>query len=299
MAIAKAPRIDLAKDDVSVMPYPHDALLSNRSLDWNGLYIQYHRQPPHEMAEHSYKQHRIIVHDQTLRSPMSTVIEDLTQPVQIAPGTITVIPANARNWARWNAEHQFVLIAFETDRLEQLIAETTIANKVELLPTLGQPNALIYNIGLALKAELESHESGQRLYIDALITALVAHLLRHFSVQKLVFPVVENGLSKRKLQQVTDYIHAHLEQDLTLAELAAVVHTSPSYFSSLFKQSMSLAPHQYVIQCRVEKAKQLLLRGEMSIAEIAQILGFSHQSHLNRHFKRLVGVTPKAFLKSQ
>jgi AraC family transcriptional regulator len=54
-----------------------------------------------------------------------------------------------------------------------------------------------------------------------------------------------------------------------------------------------------VIQCRVERAKQLLLQGELTVAEIAHHLGFTHQSHLSRHFKRLVGVTPKTFLKSQ
>jgi AraC family transcriptional regulator len=62
----------------------------------------------------------------------------------------------------------------------------------------------------------------------------------------------------------------------------------------LFKQSTGLTPHQYVIQCRVERAKQLLLQGELTIADIAYRVGFANQSHLNRHFKRLFGVTPKA-----
>ena len=70
---------------------------------------------------------------------------------------------------------------------------------------------------------------------------------------------------------------------------------SPSYFSRLFKQSTGYAPHQYVIRCRVERAKKLLLQEKLTIADIAYSLGFAHQSHLNRHFKRLVGVTPKKF----
>jgi AraC family transcriptional regulator len=112
-------------------------------------------------------------------------------------------------------------------------------------------------------------------------------------------PTTTTALPKQKLRQVTDYIEQHLEDDLGLVELATLVQMSPSYFSSLFKKATGLAPHQYVIQQRIERAKQLILQGELSIAEIAYRLGFTHQSHLSRHFKRLVGVTPKAFLKSQ
>jgi AraC family transcriptional regulator len=97
---------------------------------------------------------------------------------------------------------------------------------------------------------------------------------------------------------VTEYVAQHLDQNLTLATLAAIAHISPSYFSALFKNSTGLAPHQYVIHCRINRAKQLLLQG-VSMAEVASDSGFSHQSHLSRHFKRLVGVTPKEFLKSQ
>ncbi|MEG4942592.1 helix-turn-helix transcriptional regulator [Microcoleus sp. F4-D5] len=81
-------------------------------------------------------------------------------------------------------------------------------------------------------------------------------------------------------------------------ELAGIAQLSPYYFSRAFKQSVGISPHQYVIQQRVERAKQLLLQGNMSLYEIAIACGFTHQSHLTRHFKRLTGVTPKTLLKS-
>jgi len=101
------------------------------------------------------------------------------------------------------------------------------------------------------------------------------------------------GLTHTQLQQVLDYIHAHLDRDLSLAELAEVINISPTYFASLFKQAIEVSPHQYVVQQRVERAKLMLSKTDLAIADIALQVGFSSQSHLNQQFKRLTGMTPK------
>jgi AraC family transcriptional regulator len=80
---------------------------------------------------------------------------------------------------------------------------------------------------------------------------------------------------------------------LSLAELAAVINISATYFASLFKQAMGITPHQYVIQQRVERAKLMLSKTDLAIADIALQVGFSSQSHLTQQFKRFTGVTPK------
>jgi AraC family transcriptional regulator len=67
------------------------------------------------------------------------------------------------------------------------------------------------------------------------------------------------------------------------------------HFARLFKQTTGLPPHQFVIHKRVERAKRLIAAGRLSLSQIAIDVGFSDQSQLNRHFKRLVGVTPKRF----
>jgi AraC family transcriptional regulator len=299
MVVNEAVRVNLAGNNDLSMLYPHKPLLSSASTDWGGVYLQYHRQPPPEMVEHSCLQHRLIINDCTLRSPVIEIFEGENQLNPVSPGTVRVLPANAQTWAYWETEHQFMMLAFEPDLLARQATETTDISHVELLPIINPADPLIYSIGLTLKAELESGGVGGRMYVDAMTTALIAHLLRHYSVQKYSLPPVVNGLPKHTLQQVVDYIHEHLDRDLTLATLAAIAQISPSYFSNLFKQSTGLSPHQYVIRCRVDRAKQLLRQGKLSIAEIAYNLGFTHQSHFSHHFKRLVGSSPKAFLNSQ
>jgi AraC family transcriptional regulator len=104
------------------------------------------------------------------------------------------------------------------------------------------------------------------------------------------------GLSERKRRAVLEYIDKHLAAALTVRDLAAVAHLSPYHFARLFKISTGLPPHQYVIARRVERAKQLLRGGDdWTLAQVAARSGFFDQGHFTRHFKRLVGVTPKYF----
>lgn len=114
---------------------------------------------------------------------------------------------------------------------------------------------------------------------------------------QLALSVSADGLPKYPLNKAIDYIHAHLEQEIKLLQLANSVGMSQYYFCRLFKQSMGVSPHQYVLRQRVERAKQLLRRQQFSIVDVALQCGFASQSHLNRHFKRIVGVTPLTFLK--
>lgn len=105
--------------------------------------------------------------------------------------------------------------------------------------------------------------------------------------------VKNGGLTHSQWQQVSNYINTYLDRDLSLVEIAQVINISPTYFASLFKHATGISPHQYVIQKRVERAKMLLSKTDLAIANIALEVGFSSQSHLNQQFKRFTGMTPK------
>lgn len=171
---------------------------------------------------------------------------------------------------------------------------------VEIVPLLGGRDLRIEQIGLLLKAEVEAKGLlGGRLYAESLATALAIHLIRNHSflgktVARKAAREHNGGLSRRALKDAIDYVGDNLEKDLKLAEIAGAAHMSPYHFSRLFKQSTGLTPHRYVIERRVQRSKELLGGSTLPIAEIALLCGFANQSHLNRHFKRLLGVNPKA-----
>ena len=99
-----------------------------------------------------------------------------------------------------------------------------------------------------------------------------------------------------RLRRVTDYIREHLDQHLTLAQLGAVVYMSPYHFARLFQHSTGLPPHRFVVRARIDHAASLLLAApEPSIARISQTVGFRTPSHFATVFRRLMGVTPRAY----
>ncbi len=146
---------------------------------------------------------------------------------------------------------------------------------------------------MLLLAELKSGGMMGQLYVESLTQVLVIHLLRNYWTFTQEITSENRSLTRTQLQQAIDYIHTHLDRDLSLVELAGVVNISPTYFARLFKRAMGISPHQYVIQQRVERAKLMLSKTDLAIADIALQVGNSCQSHLTQQFKRLTGMTPK------
>jgi AraC family transcriptional regulator len=103
------------------------------------------------------------------------------------------------------------------------------------------------------------------------------------------------ALSQAKLSLVLEYIDSNLDHNVTLAELASLVELTPRYFCEVFRRAMGRPPHQFQIEQRIERAKSLLLRPLVPLRDIALMVGFSSQSHLNVYFRRIVGITPARY----
>ncbi|QRK13655.1 helix-turn-helix transcriptional regulator [Archangium violaceum] len=155
--------------------------------------------------------------------------------------------------------------------------------------------AQIEHLAWALEAEFRAGFPNGLLYSESLGLALAAHLLTRYraSVE------APRGLSKRQLQRVLEHIEAHLDQNLSLTRLASEAEVSASHFKVLFKRSMGLPVHEYVMHRRVERARALLVRGELPASEVALEAGFSHQSHMARWMRRVLGVTPTSVVRSR
>jgi AraC family transcriptional regulator len=209
-------------------------------------------------------------------------------------GDIDIIPAETPSL--WEIkEKDTALILSLSPGLMQMVADefdfdlrrTEIKNRFQVR------DLQLENIGWALKAEMESGYPCGNLYLDSLAVSVATRLLRCHSSAS-VEPEKQSGrLTGRRLKEALSYIEDNIAQDISLSDVAAVAGLSASHFKGLFRETVGLPVHQYLIRRRVERAKELLGEGELSISQIALEVGFAHQSHLAHHMRRLLGVSPK------
>jgi AraC-like DNA-binding protein len=157
-------------------------------------------------------------------------------------------------------------IILAPELVQQAAAQTaqTAPERVEIRNNFRTRDPLIEHIGLALFADLREDSVDGRLFAESAAHLLAVHLLRHYATHTYRVREYSGGLSRQKLQRGMELIHEHLEKDLKLGELAATVGVSPYHFARLFKQSTGQTPHQYVITCRIERAKHLLAHTDLS-----------------------------------
>ncbi|MFN6566194.1 AraC family transcriptional regulator [Dendronalium sp. ChiSLP03b] len=271
--------------------------LTSNGSRWTDINLASFDLPAAEMTEYSIDRYGIGINiGQGFQ--LERVLEGTVEEGFIPPGGSCLCPSYYRQAYRWDRRNQIVYLNLTPELLSLQATALLKTDCVEIIPQFAIQDQLIYQIGLALQAELRSQGSSGRLYAEAMAAALAVHLLRHYTTQGHRTINCNGGFPQHKLRLVIDYINDNLEYELSLKELAALVQLSQYHFCRVFRQATGLSPHQYLVRQRIEKAKELLQKGGMSIAAVAVACGFTHQSHLHRHFKRLTGVTPKTFLNS-
>jgi AraC family transcriptional regulator len=272
-------------------------LLSSQYLGWKGIVVEYHKQPPLKTNKHCQVYHVIEVNlssqIQILRScNQSCFLETLYR------GNLNIIPAQIMMEVSWESENEYLSLFLHPIYLAEVASKLVDITSIEINPQFAIDDPAIYHLALLFKAELESPTTSDRLYIDSLTDTLIIHLLRRYSTQKYLPDKYGDGLSKSKLQEIIRYIDTHLAEDLSLSELARVLHLNPHYFTSLFKQSMGISAYQYVINRRIETAKRLLKQQNLPIVEVAQCVGFKSSSHFSNTFRKYTGIKPSTYRRA-
>jgi len=212
-------------------------------------------------------------------------------------GDVLVTPAGEPKALRHRDEAELVKLQIAPSHFAGIVDELHAngSGPVELLDNFGTRDAYIEDVARRLLAELESDNLAGRVYVDSLATALTVHLLRNYSTAGKIGTASSPKLPRFKLQRVTDYIDDHLQDELTLQTLSATLSMSPFHFAHAFRTTTGLAPHRFLIQRRIDRAKILLCETDMSISEIAHQVGYAHQSNFSVVFHRVTGRTPRSY----
>jgi len=161
---------------------------------------------------------------------------------------------------------------------------------------------LVAEIAFAIVSELRTQTAGGRLLAETLAVSLAARLMHShssLSPDKDLEQRSHQGLDRRRLTRVREYIEANLEGgNLTIARLAKVASLSQFHFARAFKAAVGKSPHQYVSGHRLERAKVLLRRADQSLLDIAVALNFSSQANFTRAFRKGTGMTPGQYRRA-
>jgi len=275
-------------------------ILSSEQSGWKGIFFHYYDHPAHRSPTHQWMQHIIGITGQGGHPVESEhQVEGQILNCYCQPGEMLLIPAGINYSSLWHGAGEFSLLGFSPQFFEQIAHESVRVKQVELMPHIGVGDSLVQQIGLALKADIEAKHPVGRMFGESLATGLVIHLLKQYAVWQPRSLSDDTGrLSEHQLQKVFKYIQDHLEQDIALSDMASALNLSQYHFCRLFKQSTGLTPHQYLTQCRIDRAKHLLQFTQLTITEITFAVGLSNHSSFTRLFRRYVGTTPKEFRAS-
>jgi len=246
--------------------------------------------------EHSHEGYEFFVPFSYSPFLKSLYVEDTK--IDFHPGAL--IPTNP--WQIHGTEGDFTInsslcIYIPQDNMRNIaysvtgIKDLTFLNKAN-----PYSNNLQYLVNFFVQ-ESKEKKGGYKHILESLSTQVIIELLRS---------TVNNGSEKMNRREtglqlsilkVVEYLQDNFNQNFTNEELLNIANLSPYYFIRLFKKETGRTPQQYLIELKIDKAKELLSVSNYSITEICFICGFSEHSHFSKVFKRITGLTPLAFRK--
>lgn len=215
-------------------------------------------------------------------------VRDLVHQRLQKHGDTDIVPAGIAG--SWRDEQPCTVLLLRVH--QQLVSAQAQALELDtpMEPCLQVRDRQLEHLAWALQSEQVSQTPAGQLYRDSLDLAVVARLLQHYSGQQPLAP--PGPLTLKQRRSLEDYVEVHIDQDLSLEQLARVAELSATRLKQHFKESFGVTPHQYVLTQRVRRAEFLLRHRRLPVAQVAQEVGFAHQSHLAQWMKRLLGVTP-------
>lgn len=243
-----------------------------------------------------------------LRSPLNLVVtsfglthgvaafdSDRLKPYQAIPGGFDIVPQGSTYRSVEDASC-FVVFGYSQAFLSRNVAG---GETVELLPGQISKTHWGLNAAIAIQDFFDNGQVGGAFYLESVVTSVLGQIIYRRSTLSQTFKRPPELLEPKVLKNALGYIRSNVSQSLSLSDIATVIGFSPYHFARAFKATTGISPYQYVLQCRVELAQQLLQDQEQSLAEVAIEAGFGNQSHMTTVFRRVLQTTPQQYRETK
>jgi AraC family transcriptional regulator len=205
---------------------------------------------------------------------------------------MSLIPRHLEKWVR-NEDLHYLSIAISDAALTA--ASDGTSGEVELRRTDNLFDARLGALVEAVNAERIAGFPSGRLFLDSVEQALAVALVNGYAVRHRSVQTHRGGLGSARLRRIKEFVHAKMEDEFTLCEMAQSVELSTAHFSRMFRKSTGESPHHFVLRHRVERAKEMLRAAEARVLDVAVACGFKTQQHFARVFRRMCGASPTEY----
>ena len=274
---------------------------SSDRFGWTSLYASAQREIPYEGHFPSVNDQLIVMH---LDGPV--LIDRLHGPnparCLVPAGGLHLVPGGLDFGVRLMGALSTLHVYVRRSVIEE-VAEDMIEGDpalVEIAPQFLAPDPALSALMSAIRHALEEDDYGSSIYVDYLSRAIASQLVRRYSGRKAPAtpPLGPIGTVGPVIAEAIEYMRAHIDEPISLDDIAGSVNRSASHLARQFRSSLGVPPHQYLLVMRIKLAQHLLQTSSDSIAEIAFACGFSHQEHMTRMFRRWCDTTPATYRRA-
>lgn len=268
--------------------------VSSKPAHWGGITLENYEVPAVLIPRHEHPEHflHIVVEG---RVDYEVKTGGRTRLFSSCPGTTFLLPKGTVDEIVWQGTTRRIAVSIEPHVLTLALEETSHLADIELQEHWDLNDRHIVSLVNEMSSDLDDGSPAGSIYGDLLADALAVYLLKCYAVKVHTTAVVSDGLPGYRLKRVLDYIGDNLSEDLSLSQLSAVAGMSPHYFSEMFRNSMGKTIHSYVVNQRIESAKDRLRDPELNIIDVGMDVGFQNPSHFARVFKKMVGIAPSVY----
>jgi AraC family transcriptional regulator len=286
-----------AKTGASFPAAPRGSLRhSSRPLGWRGVLAESHSLQPTELSEHTVIGHGMSVNNGA-SVPFGWRGRGGWRDREIRAGESHLLTFGELNTPRWHRPFDELSIVLEPQYVADVVQDGLAPDRIEFVSQRCVADPTIAWCARAFHAEMTADAPDGLLYVDTVAIGLILHLLANYGVAKPKVIAPRGKLNSFQLRAVVEFVHSNLADHISLTALAAQAHVSPFLFARLFRRTVGLPPHQFVLRLRVHRAIGLLRRGRTPLAEVAMACGFHDQPHFTHAFRSVTGTTPTQYVR--
>jgi AraC family transcriptional regulator len=272
-------------------PIPSSLLCRSSGPGWRDVHVEEHTAAPGQVPAGSYAGHLLALNvGSAYRLDVTWSGASASTDHVLCPGNFALIPAGLTHAVAWWDPATSVLVELSTELVDSLARERPM-----LRPCLNRRDNFVSHAILALRDLARDSTEQSAACGEALGAVLAAYLVSHERDGADVGHPEARSLSSAGVRRVFEFVDANLEREISLMRLAQECGTSVFHFARLFKRRTGVAPHQFIVQRRIERARSLLRNADLSVGEVAARCGFAQQSHFATTFRRVVGLSPTSY----